>query len=159
MVQSLLFRWKSCFITFHYKSRSQSLKEEWRGSESRLLEVQRKIFHSFWWFERGVRSSAAVDPLAFLKSRINVEIYQEIIEYLVIHLHSPEGLHSFLHLYCQPSTYILISHVFLFFLTKMEGIRDSSWINQFFMLIFPPFFRVFQVSLGSWDLMGHQDIR
>ncbi len=39
MVQSPLFRLK-LILHFIWKSRSQSLEEEWRGTESMLLEVQ-----------------------------------------------------------------------------------------------------------------------
>ncbi len=42
VVQSLLFRWKS-ILHFIWKSRSQSLEEEWRGTESMLLEVQCEV--------------------------------------------------------------------------------------------------------------------
>ncbi len=42
MVQSPLFRWKS-ILHFIWKSRSQSLEEEWRGTESMLLEVQCEV--------------------------------------------------------------------------------------------------------------------
>ncbi len=39
MVQSTLFRWK-WMLHFIWKSSSQNLEEEWRGTESTLLEVQ-----------------------------------------------------------------------------------------------------------------------
>ncbi len=42
MVQSPLFRWK-LILHFIWKSRSQSLEEEWRGTESILLEVQCEV--------------------------------------------------------------------------------------------------------------------
>ncbi len=42
MVQSPLFRWKS-ILHFIWKSRSQSLEEEWRGTESMLLEAQCEV--------------------------------------------------------------------------------------------------------------------
>ncbi len=42
MIQSPLFRWKS-ILHFIWKSRSQSLEEEWRGTESMLLEVQCEV--------------------------------------------------------------------------------------------------------------------
>ncbi len=42
VVQSPLFRWKY-ILHFIWKSRSQSLKEEWRGTESMLLEVQCEV--------------------------------------------------------------------------------------------------------------------
>ncbi len=42
MVQSPLFRWKS-ILHLIWKSGSQSLEEEWRGTESMLLEVQCKV--------------------------------------------------------------------------------------------------------------------
>ncbi len=42
VVQSPLFRWK-LILLFIWKSRSQSLEEEWRGTESMLLEVQCEV--------------------------------------------------------------------------------------------------------------------
>ncbi len=42
VVQSPLFRWKS-ILHLIWKSRSQSLEEEWRGTESMLLEVQCEV--------------------------------------------------------------------------------------------------------------------
>ncbi len=42
VVQSPLFRWKY-ILHFIWKSRSQSLEEEWRGTESMLLEVQCEV--------------------------------------------------------------------------------------------------------------------
>ncbi len=42
MVQSPLFKWKK-ILHFICKSRSQSLEEEWRGTESMLLEVQCEV--------------------------------------------------------------------------------------------------------------------
>ncbi len=42
MVQSPLFRWKY-ILHLIWKSRSQSLEEEWRGTESMLLEVQCEV--------------------------------------------------------------------------------------------------------------------
>ncbi len=43
MVQSPLFRWKF-ILHLIWKSRSQSLEEKWRGTESMLLEVQCEVF-------------------------------------------------------------------------------------------------------------------
>ncbi len=48
MVQSPLFRWK-LILHLIWKSRSQSLEEEWRDTESMLLEVQCEV-SSRWWF-------------------------------------------------------------------------------------------------------------
>ncbi len=42
MIQSPLFRWKY-ILHLIWKSRSQSLEEEWRGTESMLLEVQCEV--------------------------------------------------------------------------------------------------------------------
>ncbi len=42
VVQSPLFRWKY-ILHFIWKSRSQSLEEDWRGTESMLLEVQCEV--------------------------------------------------------------------------------------------------------------------
>ncbi len=50
VVQSPLFRWKY-ILHFIWKSRSQSLEEEWRGTESMLLEVQCEVsqFELNYW--------------------------------------------------------------------------------------------------------------
>ncbi len=56
VVQSPFFRWKY-ILHFSWKSRSQSLEEEWRGTESMLLEVQCEVStvsddlgcHVIWW--------------------------------------------------------------------------------------------------------------
>ncbi len=42
VIQSPLFRWEQV-LYFIWKSRSQSLEEEWRGTESMLLEVQCEV--------------------------------------------------------------------------------------------------------------------
>ncbi len=42
VVQSPLFRWKE-ILHFIWRSRSQSLEEEWRGTESMLLEIQCEV--------------------------------------------------------------------------------------------------------------------
>ncbi len=78
VVQSPLFRWKYIFH-FIWKSRSQSLEEEWRGTESMLLEVQCEV--STVSDDLGSMSSAGVGPLCFLKSTVNAAIYQEILEH------------------------------------------------------------------------------
>ncbi len=72
MVQSPLFRWK-----YICKSRSQSLEEERRGTESMLFEVQCEV--STVSDDLGCMSSAGVGPLCFLKSTVNAAIYQEML--------------------------------------------------------------------------------
>ncbi len=47
--ESHLFKWKY-ILHLIWKSRSQSLKEVWRGTESMLLEVQCEVSHGQWWF-------------------------------------------------------------------------------------------------------------
>ncbi len=63
------------------KSRSQSLEEEWRSTESTLLEVQCEVSTVMIW---AAMSSAGVGPLCFLKSTVNAAIYQEILEHVMI---------------------------------------------------------------------------
>ncbi len=59
MVQSPLYRWKY-ILYFIWKPRSQSLEEDWRGTESMLLEVQCEV------------------------STVNAAIYQEILEHFTL---------------------------------------------------------------------------
>ncbi len=65
-------------LHFIWKSRSQSLEEEWRDTESMLLEVQCEV--STVSDGLGAVTSAVVGPLCFIKSRVNAAIYQEILE-------------------------------------------------------------------------------
>ncbi len=55
---------------------SQSLEEEWRGTESMYLKSSVKFPQSVMIW--AAMSSAGVGPLSFLKSTGNAAIYQEI---------------------------------------------------------------------------------
>ncbi len=71
MVQKVLFSDESKFcISFG----NQGLEEEWRDTESKLLEVQCEV--SKVSDDLGVVTS--VGPLCFIKSKVNAAVYQEI---------------------------------------------------------------------------------
>lgn len=61
-------------LLFIWRPRSQSLEEEWRCTESELLEVWSKVF-SRWWF--GAMSDDAA--LNFMRSKVS-SVYWEILE-------------------------------------------------------------------------------
>ncbi len=61
---------------------SQSLEEDWRGTESKLLEVQCEVLKSV--MIRGAVTSAGVGPLCFIKSKVNAAVYQEILEHFML---------------------------------------------------------------------------
>ncbi len=65
-----------------WKSRSQSLEEEWRGTESCCLKSSVKFPQSVMIWS--AMSSAGVGPLCFLKSTVNAAIYQEILEHFML---------------------------------------------------------------------------
>ncbi len=83
MVQSLkcTFQMKEN-LAFHLKIKVWGLEEEWRGTESKLLEVQCDVpqLVMIW----AAMSSAGVDPLCFLKSTVNAAIYQELLEHFML---------------------------------------------------------------------------
>ncbi len=68
-------------LQFIWKSRSQSLDEEWSGTLSKLFEVSVKFPQSgmIW----GAVTSAGVGPLCFIKSKVNAAVYQEILEHFM----------------------------------------------------------------------------
>ncbi len=68
-------------FAFHLETRSQSLEEEWRVTDSLLLEVQCEVSTVMIW---AAMSSAGVGPLCFLKSTVNAAIYQEILEHFML---------------------------------------------------------------------------
>ncbi len=70
------------FLHLIWKSRSQSLEEERRGTESMLLEVSVKFPESVMIW--AAMSSAGVDPLCFLKSTVNAAIYQEMLQHFML---------------------------------------------------------------------------
>ncbi len=73
VVQSPLFRWKS---------RSQSLEEEWRGTESMLLEVQCEV--STVSNDLGCHVICWCWSTVFSESTVNAAIYQEILEHFML---------------------------------------------------------------------------
>ncbi len=80
MVQSPLFRWKSV-LHFICKSRSQSLEEEWRGTESMLLEVQCEV--STVSDDLGCHVICWCWSCVFW-SPVNTDIYQDILEHFML---------------------------------------------------------------------------
>ncbi len=65
---------------FIWKSRAQSLEEEWRGTESTKSSVKLPQSVMIW----AAMSSAGVGPLCFLKSTVNAAIYQDILEHFML---------------------------------------------------------------------------
>ncbi len=78
VVQSPLFRWKY-ILHLIWKSRSQSLEEEWRGTESMLLEVQCEV--STVSDDLGCHVICWCWSTVFSESTVNAAIYQEILEH------------------------------------------------------------------------------
>ncbi len=68
-------------LHFIWKSRSQSLEEELRGTEC-CLESSVKFPQSVMIW--AAMSSAGVGPLCFLKSTVNAAIYQETLEHFML---------------------------------------------------------------------------
>ncbi len=68
---------------FLWKSGSQSLEEERRGTESTLLEVQCKVSTVSDGLGCHV-ISAGVGPLCFLRSKVNTAVYQEVLEHFML---------------------------------------------------------------------------
>ncbi len=69
-------------LHFICKSRSQSLEEERRGTESMFLKSSVKFPQSVMIW--AAVSSAGVGPLCFLKSTVNTAIYQDILEHFML---------------------------------------------------------------------------
>ncbi len=65
-----------------FGNKVSDLEEEWRCTESMLLEVQCEVSQSVMIW--AAMSSAGVDPLCFLKSTVNAAIYQEILEHFML---------------------------------------------------------------------------
>ncbi len=80
-IQNPLFKWKY-ILHLICKSRSQSLEEERRDTESMFLKSSVKFPQSVMIW--AAMSSAGVGPLCFLKSTVNTAIYQEILEHLML---------------------------------------------------------------------------
>ncbi len=68
-------------FAFHLKTRSQSLEEEWRGTESMLKSSVKFPQSVMIW---AAMSSAGVGPLCFLKSTVKAAIYQKILEHFML---------------------------------------------------------------------------
>ncbi len=69
-------------LPFICKSRSQSLEEEWRDTESMFLKSSVKFPQSVMIW--AAMSSAGVGPLCFLKSTVKAVIYQDILEHFML---------------------------------------------------------------------------
>ncbi len=69
-------------FAFHLETRSQSLEEEWRGTESCCLKSSVKFPQSVMIW--AAMSSAGVGPLCFLKSTVNAAIYQEMLAHFML---------------------------------------------------------------------------
>ncbi len=81
VAQSPLFRLKK-ILHFIWKSRSQSLEEEWRGAESMLLEVQCEV--STVSDDLGCHVICWCWSTVFSESTVNAAIYQEILEHFML---------------------------------------------------------------------------
>lgn len=77
LVQSLLFRWKH-LLHFIWKWSCQSVEEEWRGTESKLLEVQGYVSTVSDYF------GCHVICWCFIKFRANAAIYSEILDHFML---------------------------------------------------------------------------
>ncbi len=69
-------------FAFHLETRSQILEEEWRGTESMLLEVQCEV--STVSDDLGCHVICWCWSTVFLKSTVNAAIYQEILEHFML---------------------------------------------------------------------------
>ncbi len=61
---------------------NQGLEEDWRGTESKLLEVQCDV-SSLWWFGVPWRLLVLVHCV-LIKSKVNAAVYQEILEQFML---------------------------------------------------------------------------
>ncbi len=69
-------------FAFHLETRSQSLEEEWRGTESMLLEVQCEV--STVSDDLGCHVICWCWSTVFSESTVNAAIYQEILEHIML---------------------------------------------------------------------------
>ncbi len=69
-------------FAFHLETRSQSLEEEWRGTESMLLKVQREV--STVSDDLGCHVICWCWSTVFSESTVNAAIYQEILEHFML---------------------------------------------------------------------------
>ncbi len=69
-------------FAFHLEVKVWSLKKEWRGTESKLLEVQCEV--SEVRDDLGAVTSVGVGTLCFIKSKVNAAVYQEILEHFML---------------------------------------------------------------------------
>ncbi|KAL0188715.1 hypothetical protein M9458_015814, partial [Cirrhinus mrigala] len=56
--------------------------EDWRGTESKLLEVQCEV--SEVNNDMGAVTSAGVGPLCFIQCKVNAAVYWEILEHFML---------------------------------------------------------------------------
>ncbi len=73
---------KSCSLMKVNFAFPLEIREERRGTESMLLEVQCKVSQSVMVW--GAMSSAGVGPLCFLRSKVNTAVYQEVLEHFML---------------------------------------------------------------------------
>ncbi len=77
----VLFSDQSKFY-FHLEIKVWSLEEEWRGTESILLEVQCEV--SEVRDDVGCRDISWRWSIVLIKSKVNVDVYQEILEHFML---------------------------------------------------------------------------
>ncbi len=75
----VLFSDKSKFC---FSFGNQGLEKDWRGTESKLLEVQCEVSEGVMIW--GAVTSAGVGPLCFIKSKVNAAVYKEILEHFML---------------------------------------------------------------------------
>ncbi len=63
-------------LAFHLETRSQSLEEEWRGTDSMLLEVQCEV--------STVSDDLGCHVILWCWSTVNAAIYQELLEHFML---------------------------------------------------------------------------
>ncbi len=76
----VLFSDKSKFC-FSFGNQGLESGGRLRGTESKLLEVQCEVSEVR---DLGAVTSAGVDPLCFIKSKVNAAVYQEILEHFML---------------------------------------------------------------------------
>ncbi len=69
-------------LHFLWKSGSQSLEEEREAQNPRCLRSSVKFPQSVMVW--GAMSSAGVGPLCFLRSKVNIAVYQEVLEHFML---------------------------------------------------------------------------
>ncbi len=69
-------------FAFHLEIKVWSLEEDWRGTESKLLEVQCEV--SEVSDDLGCRDVCWCWSICFIKSKVNAAVYQEILEHFML---------------------------------------------------------------------------